>query len=106
MAVLPVAPDIGIYKDNADKELILSSRFWWGAIFHRTDALVALGFIREATEKLRSLMAKSDWKPDRSHWESQEWQYNSFFDYPWTLEAMKGSLERVPKDTQLPQSNG
>lgn len=96
---------VGTYKDSADKDLIFSSRFWWGAIFHRTDALVALGFIREATEKLRSLIGKSGWKPDRSHWESQEWQYNSFFDYPWTLEAMKDSLERVPKDMPVPPSS-
>jgi hypothetical protein len=95
---------VGIYKDNADEELIFSNRFWWGAVFHRTDALVALGFIREATEKLRNLIVKSGWTPDRSHWASQEWHYNSFFTYPWTLEAMTASLQRIPRNMPVPPS--
>ncbi len=96
---------VGAYKDSEDKELIFSSRFWWGAVFHRTDALVALGFLREATEKLRNLIAKSDWRPDRTYWASQEQQYNSFFQYAWTLDAMTASLQRVPKDTPVPTSS-
>jgi hypothetical protein len=93
---------VGRYRDSADEELMFSSRFWWGATFHKTDALIALGFIREATEKLRNLIARAGWKPDRSHWASQEWHYNSFFEYPWTLEAMTTSLQQVPKDVPVP----
>lgn len=98
---------VGIYRDSADKELIYSSRFWWGAIFHRTDALVALGFLREATEKLRNLITIVDWQADRSHWESQEWKYDSFYAYSWTLDDMIESLMNVPRDESAPPaSNG
>jgi len=89
---------VGRYKDTADEARIFSNRFWWGAVFHETDALVAVGFIREATEKLRALIARSNWKPDRSYWASQEWHYNSFFEYPWTLKAMMSSVQRLPED--------
>jgi hypothetical protein len=96
---------VGIYKDSADKDLIYSSRYWWGAVFHRTDALVALGFLREATEKLRDLIVKVGWQADRSHWASQEWKYDSFFKYSWSLEEMIASLQKVPRDVSLPSAS-
>src|SRR5258708_4529209 len=43
---------VGIYKDTNEQDLIFSSRFWWGAPFHRTSQLIAIGFLREATQKI------------------------------------------------------
>jgi hypothetical protein len=54
-------------------------------------------FLSQAAGHLRILIAKTGWKPDRSNWASQEAEYNSFFAYPWTLEAMAGSLEKCFK---------
>ncbi len=49
-----------------------------------------------------ALIARMAWQPDRSYWASQEWEYNAFFEYPWTLEAMAESLAKVPRDVALP----
>ena len=85
---------MGIYATRAERELIYSTRFWWGRVFHRADAIIAIRFLREASEKLRGIIAKMDWQPDRTHWASQEWEYNSFFHYPWQVESMRASLQK------------
>src|SRR5579883_2557669 len=89
---------VGDYKGSDDEEMIYSGRGWWGSSFHHSDSLVAIGFLREATAKLTSVIERMGWKPDRSYWASQELEYNDFFRYPWTLDAMTKSLERVPRD--------
>ena len=86
------------YKGTAEDEIIFSDRHWWGSAFHKSDSLVALGFLRDATNKVRALIARVGWQPDRSFWASQEWEYNAFFQYPWTLDAMSQSLQKVSRD--------
>ncbi|MGB7546497.1 MAG: hypothetical protein WBM14_02000, partial [Terracidiphilus sp.] len=83
------------YKDSNDPNLIYGSRFWWGAPFHSSDELVAGEFLNQATEKLTRLIAKMDWKPDLSWWASQEYEYRTFFEYPWDKKAMLESLNKM-----------
>jgi hypothetical protein len=70
---------VGHYRDTDDKELIFSGRFWWGAPFHRTSDLVAIGFLRESTEQLGNVIRSMEWPEFRDHWISQKWRYDSFF---------------------------
>jgi hypothetical protein len=70
---------VGIYRDTDSRELIFSSRYWWGAPFHHTNDLVAIGFLRESTEKLERVIHKLKWPEFRDHWISQKWRYDSFF---------------------------
>lgn len=84
----------GICASRAERELICSTWFWWGIVFHRADSIVAIGFLREASEKLKRLIIKMGWQSDRTHWASQEWEYNSFFHYPWQVESMRASLRK------------
>jgi hypothetical protein len=86
---------VGEYKDSDDPNLIYGSRFWWGAPFHSSDELVAGEFLNQATEKLNRLIAKMEWKPDLSSWASQEYEYRTFFEYPWDKKAMLESLNKT-----------
>lgn len=67
----------------------------WGAFFHRAGGFIAVRFFIEAAEQVKKLIANTDWKPDRSWWESQEWRYNSFFEFNWTVENMSLSLKKI-----------
>lgn len=96
---------MGMFAIDPDRQKALTTRFWWGLVFHRADALVAIAFLRESTEMLRRLIQKVAWKPDRSRWASQEWEYNSFFEYPWTLDALRKSLEKVPPNMSFAPSS-
>jgi|SRR5579864_5105336 len=89
------------YKDSHDEAMIYSNRFYWGAMFHKRDALIAVGFLKEVTKNLSSLIAKVGWQPNRDHWASQEHYYNSFFSYAWTREAMIASVDGLPRDFTL-----
>jgi hypothetical protein len=70
---------VGSYRDTDDKDVIFSGRFWWGAPFHRTSDLIAIGFLRESTEQLGNVIRSMKWPEFREHWISQKWRYDSFF---------------------------
>jgi hypothetical protein len=70
---------VGIYRDTDKKDLIFGSRYWWGAPFHRTSDLVAIGFLRDSTERVGHVIHNMKWPEFRDHWISQKWRYDSFF---------------------------
>jgi hypothetical protein len=87
---------VGIFKDTDKPELIFSGRFWWGAPFHRTSDLVAIGFLRESTEKLQKVIEKMRWPEFRDHWISQKWSYDSFFQKQTVWESLKKCYDVNP----------
>lgn len=92
-------PYVGDYQDVQEKSDLLKSRFWWGAFFHKTDEFVAAGFLRDARDKIAALAERAAWSPNRSHWAAQEYEYNSFFEYEWSLENMGASTSRIVRST-------
>jgi hypothetical protein len=64
----------------------------WGMFFHKVGFFIARAYIVDGTEHLKRIIARTEWKPDRSWWANQELQYNSFFQYSWDVEDMKQSL--------------
>lgn len=64
----------------------------WGMFFHKVGFYIARKYIVDGTEHLKKIIEKTNWKPDRSHWASQEMCYNDFFSYSWDVDDMKKSL--------------
>lgn len=64
----------------------------WGMFFHKVGFYIARRYIVDGTEHLKKIIEKTNWKPDRSHWASQEIGYNDFFSYSWDVDDMKKSL--------------
>jgi hypothetical protein len=64
----------------------------WGMFFHKVGYYIAKAYIIDGTAHLKEIIAKTNWKPDRSHWASQEIHYNDFFKYSWDIDVMKESL--------------
>ena len=87
---------VGIYRDTEDQGLIFSSRFWWGAPFHRTSDLVAIGFLRESTDQVQKIIGKMKWPEFRDHWISQKWGYDSFFQKQKVWESLKKCYDVNP----------
>jgi hypothetical protein len=50
-----------------------------GGILHRTSDLIAIGFLRDSTDKLRKVVEKMKWPEFRDYGISQNWEYGSFF---------------------------
>ncbi|MEW6540793.1 MAG: hypothetical protein AB1402_04160 [Bacillota bacterium] len=67
----------------------------WGSFFHKSDYYICRAFVFDATKFIKKIIAKTNWKPDRSWWKSQEDEYNAFFQYKWTYEEMKKSLAKL-----------
>jgi hypothetical protein len=93
-------PYVGSYQDGTEKEVLLRSRRWWGAFFHKTDSLVAAGFLKDARHALAALAERAGWSADRSNWAAQEGEYDSFFAYDWSLENMGASTRRIVRSTK------
>ncbi len=87
---------VGNYRDTDDQDLIFASRFWWGAPFHRTSDLVASGFLRDCTEKLRNVIQGMKWPEFRDHWISQKWRYDSFFQKQTVWQSLKKCYDANP----------
>lgn len=60
--------------------------------FHKVGYYIAKAYIIDGTAHLKKIIAKTNWKPDRSHWASQEIHYDDFFKYSWDIDVMKESL--------------
>ncbi|TKD69397.1 hypothetical protein [Pseudalkalibacillus hwajinpoensis] len=67
----------------------------WGSFFHKSDKIIALKFFQEATSQLKNIISNTNWVSDESWWKSQKVQYDMFFNYNWSLENMKQSLENM-----------
>jgi len=87
---------VGIYQDTDSRDLIFSGRFWWGAPFHRTSDLIAIGFLREATEKIARVIRTMKWPEFREHWISQKWRYDSFFQKEMAWQSLKKCYDANP----------
>jgi hypothetical protein len=94
-------PYVGRYQDLTTKETLLSSRSWWGAFFHKTDELVAAGFLKEARHAVSLLAKRAKWSADRSNWAAQKYAYNDFFEYDWSLENMGRSTRRIVNSSRM-----
>jgi hypothetical protein len=87
---------VGYYRDTDEPGLIFSGRYWWGAPFHRSDQLVALGFLNESSEKMRCVIRKINWPEFREYWISQKWRYDSFFQKHVVWQSLKKCYEANP----------
>lgn len=87
---------VGHYRDTDDQDLIFGGRFWWGAPFHRTSDLIAIGFLRESTEKLKTLIRNMKWPEFREHWISQKWRFDSFFQKAKVRQSLTTCYEANP----------
>lgn len=67
----------------------------WGMFFHKVGSYIARAYIIDGTEQLTKIIGKTNWKPDRSCWASQEIHYNDFFSYSWDVDDMKKSLTNM-----------
>ncbi|MEK5645434.1 hypothetical protein BK138_32890 [Paenibacillus rhizosphaerae] len=70
----------------------------WGSFFHKTDYHIAIRFFKESTDQLQKIINNTQWESDLSWWESQADHYNMFFEYQWTIDNMKNSLNIMYKD--------
>lgn len=70
----------------------------WGSFFHKTDYHIAIRFFKESTEQLQKIIDNTEWESDLSWWESQSEYYNMFFEYQWTIDNMKNSLDTMYRD--------
>jgi hypothetical protein len=76
---------MGLYTlSDRQTRYFLNSRSMWGFAFHRFDDSVAARFLKDATEKLRKVVANMGWKPDISNHISQKWEYDFFFAFDWS----------------------
>lgn len=80
---------MGLYVNAYRREWAYQSRGEWGFTYHRFDDSVAETFLKDATEKLRTVISAMPWNPDTSHWISQKWEYDSFFAYDWSRAGLK-----------------
>ncbi|WP_405155824.1 hypothetical protein [Paenibacillus sp. FSL K6-0108] len=64
----------------------------WGSFFHKTDYYIAIRFFKESTDQLQKIINNTQWESDLSWWKSQAEYYNMFFEYQWTIDNMKNSL--------------
>ena len=53
----------------------------WGAFYHGSGYRLAVGFLNDATEQLRIVIANTNWVGDESWWISMKHSYESFFSY-------------------------
>lgn len=79
-------------KDGEPKAHLLHD---WGSFFHKSDYYISRVFIIEGTEKIKLIIKKTNWAPDRRWWKSQEEYYNMFFEFKWDIDNMKNSLNSM-----------
>lgn len=56
---------------------------------------MAKGFLTDATEQIKIIIANTNWIDDTSWWISLKNEYDHFFSYNWSAENIKGSVNNA-----------
>ncbi len=65
----------------------------WGSFYHGAGEDFVTKFIVDVTKELKIVISNTKWNGDESWWISLKNAYDSFFQYDWTLEKLKYSIE-------------
>lgn len=70
----------------------------WGAFYHKSGGELAVKFLNDATEQIRTVISNTNWTGDESWWISMKEDYEAFFSYDWSADNVEKSINSCRKE--------